>query len=321
MNQGLVSTIMPTFNHGAFIGDAIRSVLNQTYKNFELIIIDNHSTDGTEQIVKSFKDEKIGYYKFSNRGIIAASRNFGIQKAEGEFIAFLDSDDEWYKDKLKLQIDLLTEKPDVALCFCPFTIVSSDKEYDSKICSVQDKHLSEHAYEKMINCNFIVCSSVVIRTTTLQEVGNFDESPALVGVEDFDLWLRISRKSKVFHTPNVQGAYRWHSTSYGRSVKSIERSLNVIHKHLSLGWISSQKASRAKANFCFREGWVFINKDATLARSYFIKALEVCAGNFKIIFACSIGMFFSLFPALHRIIRDRHWDRQIAQRYLNVQNL
>ncbi|MBA7530747.1 UDP-Glc:alpha-D-GlcNAc-diphosphoundecaprenol beta-1,3-glucosyltransferase WfgD [subsurface metagenome] len=101
--QPLISVVMPTYNHGRFIGDAINSVLNQTYRNLELIIIDNFSEDNTEKIVTSYKDDRIKYLKFKNNGVIASSRNYGIKHSRGEYIAFLDSDDVWLPEKLEKQ--------------------------------------------------------------------------------------------------------------------------------------------------------------------------------------------------------------------------
>ena len=89
------SVVIPTFNQDSFLKKAINSVLQQTFKDFEIIIIDNNSTDNTEETVKYFNLENIQYEKISNGGIIAKSRNLGIKKAKGKWIAFLDSDDDW----------------------------------------------------------------------------------------------------------------------------------------------------------------------------------------------------------------------------------
>ena len=109
MAQPLVSVVMPTYNHAQFIKEAIESVLSQSYRNMELIVIDNYSQDNTRQIVESFGDPRIKYHQFANNGIIAASRNYGITQAQGEYVAFIDSDDVWFGDKLKLQMEALCE--------------------------------------------------------------------------------------------------------------------------------------------------------------------------------------------------------------------
>ena len=99
------SVVIPTFNQCNFLEKAIKSVLEQTFRDFEIIIIDNFSTDNTRKIIENNKSEKIIYKRFKNEGIIGASRNHGIKHSRGEWIAFLDSDDSWYKNRLKVIYD------------------------------------------------------------------------------------------------------------------------------------------------------------------------------------------------------------------------
>ena len=94
-SKPFVSVVIPTYNHAKFLGKALESVIYQTYRNWEVIVIDNKSTDGTRQVIENYKDPRIQYFKISNDGIIAKSRNLGINVAKGEWIAFLDSDDWW----------------------------------------------------------------------------------------------------------------------------------------------------------------------------------------------------------------------------------
>ena len=98
---------MPTYNNGAFLDTAVNSVLKQTIRDFELIIVDNFSTDNTSKIIRNFKDKRIKYFKFKNKGIIAASRNLGISKSKGKYLAFIDSDDKWYENKLEVCLNYL----------------------------------------------------------------------------------------------------------------------------------------------------------------------------------------------------------------------
>jgi glycosyltransferase involved in cell wall biosynthesis len=109
----LVSVVIPSYNHGRFLGRALQSLLNQTYTNWEAIVIDNHSTDNTDEVMAKFADPRITYLKIHNDGVIAASRNAGIRAAKGEWIAFLDSDDWWTNDKLKVCFDRVDEKVDL----------------------------------------------------------------------------------------------------------------------------------------------------------------------------------------------------------------
>ena len=112
MNNPLVSVIIPNYNKEEFLSICIQSVLNQTYKNFEIIIIDNFSSDRSLDVIKKFIDPRINLFQFKNNGIIAASRNFGIKKSNGKYLAFLDSDDYWMKDKLSKSVKVLEQGAD-----------------------------------------------------------------------------------------------------------------------------------------------------------------------------------------------------------------
>ena len=97
----LVSVVIPSFNHAGFIARAMQSVVEQTYPNWEMVVVDNHSQDDTDRVVGGFDDIRIRLFKIHNQGVIAASRNLGIREARGEWIAFLDADDCWYPRKLE----------------------------------------------------------------------------------------------------------------------------------------------------------------------------------------------------------------------------
>ena len=112
MKNPLVSIIIPNYNKEEFLSICIQSVLNQTYKNFEIIIIDNFSSDRSLDVIKKFIDPRINLFQFQNNGIIAASRNFGIKKSNGKYLAFLDSDDYWMKDKLSKSVKVLEKGAD-----------------------------------------------------------------------------------------------------------------------------------------------------------------------------------------------------------------
>ena len=107
MIDGLVSIIMPSCNTANFIAESIQSVINQTYKNWELLIVDDCSTDNTDEVVASFKDKRIRYFKNKKNSGAALTRNKAMRKAQGEWIAFLDSDDLWMPEKLERQIDFM----------------------------------------------------------------------------------------------------------------------------------------------------------------------------------------------------------------------
>ena len=107
----LVSVVIPTYNHANFLTRSLGSVVNQTYLNLEIIIVDNHSTDDTDLVIKSFLDHRIKTFKIHNNGVIAASRNCGISHSNGDWIAFLDSDDYWLPSKIEFALSAVTNNP------------------------------------------------------------------------------------------------------------------------------------------------------------------------------------------------------------------
>jgi glycosyltransferase involved in cell wall biosynthesis len=111
--KGLVSVVIPTYNHAHFLGQTLRSVIDQTYTCWEAIVVDNHSSDNTDAVVASLGDPRIQLFKIHNQGVIAASRNMGIRHARGEWVAFLDSDDWWSSRKLELSLAGLQQGADL----------------------------------------------------------------------------------------------------------------------------------------------------------------------------------------------------------------
>ena len=224
--QPLVSVIMPTYNHARFIGRAIESVLNQTYQNIELIIIDNYSEDDTERIVSSYKDDRIKYFKFRNNGIIAASRNYGIKHAQGEYIAFLDSDDWWILKKLEIAVQYLEQGYDV--CFHGLWGVRHEKWQIFKK-PMKGRPVSYPVYDDILNNHpEMPNSSIVVRTVLLRQIGGESEDPDLIAAEDYECLLRISKVTERFvYIPIVLGFY-WmegheHISNAKRSLVNLKR--------------------------------------------------------------------------------------------------
>ena len=206
----LVSVIMPTYNQAQFINQSINSVLNQTYKNLELIIIDNYSADDTEKMVSSCKtnDSRVKYTKFSNNGVIAASRNLGIKMARGEFIAFIDSDDLWLPEKLEIQIERFKKDSQIDLLYCRNIWVLADGR--KRLKRLKDVR----TFNSLIFSNSITCSSVVAKKEVLTEAALFDEDPYLVTMDDTELWLRLLYKgAKIRSLSQPLVIYRVHGGS------------------------------------------------------------------------------------------------------------
>jgi len=228
--QPLVSVIMPTYNHAKFIGKAIDSVLNQTYKNLELIVIDNYSDDDTEKIVDSYEDKRIIYLKFRNNGIIAASRNHGIKHSHGDYIAFLDSDDWWYPEKLKVvanyfqKADIIYHNLDI---YTP-----RGKKYFKRI---KGRPLKKPPFvDLMVNGDALANSGVVIKKSIINRVGGLSEETSLVAAEDSDLWLKISMiTDKFMYIPKTLAAYWiWEGNATEISEKQLSRVKALSDKHI-----------------------------------------------------------------------------------------
>lgn len=188
--QPLVSVVIPTYNYGKYLPDAIESVLSQTFKNYELIIVDDGSTDNTKEVVRPYlKNTRIRYHYQENTGQSSA-KNVGIKLARGDFIAFLDADDSWLPDKLELQMKLFQANPALGVVYSRRLFIAED---GNDIYHEQPKKLyaGNVLYPMFMYGNHFLCSSTsVVRKECFAKVGLFDQ--ALEASEDFDLWLRIA---------------------------------------------------------------------------------------------------------------------------------
>ena len=217
------SIVMPTYNQCCFLQEAIESVLLQSFENFELIIVDNFSSDNTKVVVESFKDPRIFYRKFRNNGVIGASRNTAISLAKGDYVAFLDSDDLWHKEKLAHAFQMVTSGFDFIFHgFATFGNGLKEKSYiPSKQCCFYSGALTRH--------NSIATSAVVIKRSLLKKAGLFSEDPSLSTAEDYDLWLKVlALTPRVRKDNRVLTKLRMHGSNNGRSLKQI----NAVEKIL-----------------------------------------------------------------------------------------
>lgn len=206
----LISVVLPTFNHAHLIGDAILSVCNQTYKNFELIIVDNHSEDNTDEVIRKFKDKRIRTIKTKNNGVIAVSRNIGMRSAQGEWIAFIDSDDIWYHDKLSETLKNINSHYEIDV-FCHDEIIVKSGVNKRKVLT--NGPWSDNFYYKMlIEGNKLSTSCTIVSSKwILSNNLYFREDRDLIAVEDYDFWLRIAKNGGKFHFfKNILGEYRVH---------------------------------------------------------------------------------------------------------------
>jgi glycosyltransferase involved in cell wall biosynthesis len=202
----LVSIVIPTYNRAEDLKRALKSVFDQTFTDWEVVIVDNHSIDNTESLIESFNEPKIRLFKIHNEGIIAASRNLGLKHASGEYIAFLDSDDWWHPQKLEVSLKYLERGADVVYHDLFLVRKSTQKIFWKKSTARNLK--SPIFVDLIVNSNALPNSSVVVRKQIMNEIKGFAEDRDLIAAEDFDAWLRIAKISEKFERiPQTLGCY------------------------------------------------------------------------------------------------------------------
>ncbi|MBR3654616.1 MAG: glycosyltransferase [Elusimicrobia bacterium] len=180
-NNPLVSVMMPTYNNGRYIGQAIESIYAQNYKNIEVIVIDDGSTDNTKEIIKKYQDIK--YFYIEHKGISLA-RNIALEKSNGEYIAFCDSDDYWLPEKLNTQMQYFKEHPDCQIVFTKYENFFEDEKLKTNKRAMHEK-LMENFLKQYL-------PSSVIKKELFEKYGLFDEN--FSGVEDTEFLYRILKK-------------------------------------------------------------------------------------------------------------------------------
>lgn len=243
----LITVIIPSYNHGKYLGRALQSLLDQTYTNWEVIIIDNHSTDHTESVIKSFSDSRIKFLKIKNNGIVAASRNAGIRSARGTWVAFLDADDWWTKDKLTISMSHANQNVDLIYHYVE-TINKKSNFPRSKI--IKSKKLKKPILVNLlISGNTIVNSSVVVRKALLEKIGGISEKKELVAAEDYHTWLRIAQfTDQFFCIPRRLGYYLCHDNNLSAKDMSLP-SYHAVADFISV--LNKQQKIRLNANFSY----------------------------------------------------------------------
>ena len=312
MSMPEVSVVIGAYNCGRFIKETVLSVIDQVFENWELIIVDDGSSDDTFKTISNIRDDRIRAIRLDkNSGLPAISRNIGIKACRGEYIAFLDHDDIWFPDKLNIQLQCLKEDPAIGLVCCNLRMMSSDKTFDNTDLIFDNRRRSGCLYKELMSSSFIACSSVVTKASILRDAGYFDEDPNIVACEDLDLWLRIARQNKIVFIPQTLGAYRVHNFNRSGDGKQLQRCLYIVDKHLKNNWVTERQADKARANLCFIRGWALIDKNVTLARSLFLRALNFDKSNIKKVCIVLFAFFLSIFPFLTRFIKAHSLDKKL----------
>lgn len=206
MDHPKVTVVIPTYNREGFIGAAIGSVLAQTFADFELIVVDDGSTDGTAAVVAAIRDPRIRYTRQEHRGISAAM-NHGLRAARGAYIARLDSDDVWLPELLETEVAVLDARPEVGAAYARGRGVDEGGRPTLDVWGMAERFPGD-SFRSMLYGDFTCNITVVARRECFERAGWFDET--MVTNEDWDLWLRVARHYRFAYTDRVLAHFRRH---------------------------------------------------------------------------------------------------------------
>ena len=230
MKQPLVSIIIPNYNYGHFVGEAVESALTQTYVHIETIVVDDGSTDNSIEVLRNF-GEKITLIAQKNAGV-AVARNRGIQASNGEFVAFLDSDDSWLPEKIEKQIRRFQEDPSIGLVHCGYVVFDASSRVVEHLNGLEGS-LSHEMLRFEQPAILGGGSGVMVKKEVLGRVGGFDQdvSPA----EDWEFYYRCARVCKVGFVSEILVKYREHRSNAHLNIPRMEKALlNAFDKTFAL---------------------------------------------------------------------------------------
>jgi glycosyltransferase involved in cell wall biosynthesis len=254
----VVSVIIPTYNRSALLAEAIESALAQTWKDLEIIVVDDGSTDDTQEVLAPYCG-RIKYIYQPNSGVPSCPRNAGIRNATGEYIAILDSDDVMFPRKLEMQVALFEKHTDVGMVCSDFSKSADGRivcesfisSGHSRFMKLPKKQVGPNQYilnRGVCDClaldNFIGTSSVVARRDVFESVGLFDESPEIRSVEDIDMWFRIAERFPFGYIDLPLHMYRLHQGNISSMKESVIRARIIARERFFRSGAISSKTRR-----------------------------------------------------------------------------
>jgi glycosyltransferase involved in cell wall biosynthesis len=281
-----VSVIIPTYNRAGLLKRAIQSVLNQIYQDFEIIIVDDASTDNTENVIESFKEHRIRYIKHESNKGAAVARNTGIKFANENYIAFQDSDDEWLPGKLEKQMEIIEHaSPRVGVVYTGYRRIIGNKETYFPPSWVNKRENDIH--KELLKNRFIGIPTALIRRECFEKSGLFDER--LPQLEDWEMWLRISKfyEFKCIDEPLVIAYYTQHSVSTKQETL-IEALKMILEKHYE----EFAKNKRLLAEYEYWIGSLLCQiGEVPQGRGYLGKSMKLDPLNIKYFIAALVSLF------------------------------
>jgi glycosyltransferase involved in cell wall biosynthesis len=272
----LVTVVIPVYNGSRFLRKAIDSVLNQTYTPIQIVAVDDGSVDDSPDVIGSY-GSRVESIRQQNSGV-AYARNRGVSAAQGAFIAFLDQDDWWLPDKVRRQVEIFVQNPDVGL------VHTEAAHYDHPTGSFVERFnpnrsdlLVGRCYERLLLGNAIFNSSVMIRKSVLDAVGVFDTQIEGNTIQDYDLWLRIARRSALAYIQEQLTVYRLHpDQGMWRARHSLVEELRLLDRILAADRMPLSCAMRSRmAKLLDEVGVAQLDaREVALARRCFARALR-----------------------------------------------
>lgn len=240
----LITVIIPTYNSAQYLTAAVESVLQQTFKDLEILIIDDGSKDNTSELVKSFGD-KVRYIYQENAGVSIA-RNNGIKESKGKYVAFLDADDTWLPTKLEKQVKALKDNPDYKFCFSDFVGVDQNLQ---PIEMKRARLLNSAIKDLLLRGNVVgsICA-VLCERELFDEVGGFD--PKLSQCADWDMWIRLATLTDFLFIDEQLVTYRQHDSNMSRNAILLEQdSLCVLEKGFAMDSVPKEIKNKRRVAF------------------------------------------------------------------------
>ena len=313
-NNPKISVIIPTYNQAQnLLPRAIKSVLNQTFNDFELIIVDDSSTDNTEEVVKKFKkrEKRIKYFKhLINSGGPSEGRNTGIKNSKGKYIAFLDADDEWLPEKLEKQLELFEQSKNPKLGFVGCNLLIID-EIQNKILEYKMSRHKNIFKALLVKDCIGVPSNMLILKNVFEKIGLFNVD--LIVTQDWEMWLRIAQKYDFDLVNKSLTKYYYHSQSLSHTLafKGPEEFQYIFEKYKKY----YEKNSKLYSNFLNSQGlWYISKKELKKGGRSILHALKVDPFNIKsylyyLISLLGYNFFYKLLQL--KIILNKIWSKKL----------
>ena len=281
----MISVLMPTYNRASFIEEAIDSVLKQTYQDFELIIVDDGSTDHTSELVENYSDPRISYHAIEHTGMLSQVRNVTLGMVRGEYIAFLDSDDIWEPDHLTHLMKAIEHNEEIGIAFSDVVEFREREVLRNGIYQNRVAHLLEGDMDLLTailhNQFSVYYSSLLLRTDEVRKTGLFNES---ISVTDTNFLGRVARHCKARHTHKITARVRKHASNHSDEVRStaVNELIMLIDELKASGHLTSSAYNQFAFKYYYQFGpQCMAHKERKLARSAFLKAISLKPASVK----------------------------------------